>query len=159
MALLPLLRVAKREPQKKKKVRNVAAIAAGIPDPHIPTNERPLKFSFKHLDRGHSKFNPEECSVPFFVAMLEKIKDYSNWSVENFCEAHGNERRHQIVFQGTSEKQEFAILGEEQFADTESWQFCLLQHEEWRIHGFILADTFYVVWLDQFHRLYRTDES
>jgi hypothetical protein len=148
--------VASRTPQKKNKQRNApqATTNAGIPLPHLPEGERPLKFSFKHLDIGHPKFNPAECSVGFYCALLDKIKEYSSWTVEGFCEANGNDRRHQIYFPETSEQQGFALLADEQFADTESWQFCLLQTREWRVHGFILADTFYVVWLDENHALY-----
>lgn len=144
-----------RKPQKKRSRRSSRpARTAIIPLPQVPEGERPLKFSFKHLDTEHPKFHPKECSVEFHCALLDKVKEYSSWTVEAFCEANGNDRRHAIFFPDTTEKQGFALLADEQFADTECWQFCLQRDREWRVHGFVLEDTFYVVWLDEYHKLY-----
>jgi hypothetical protein len=33
-------------------------------------------------------------------------------------------------------------------------QFCLSANEHGRVHGIIIDDTFYVIWLDHDHRLY-----
>jgi hypothetical protein len=36
----------------------------------------------------------------------------------------------------------------------EGWQFCLTANEHGRVHGIIIDDTFYVIWLDHDHQLY-----
>jgi hypothetical protein len=39
-------------------------------------------------------------------------------------------------------------------ADETAWQFALSANEHGRVHGFLLADTFYIRWLDPEHNLY-----
>ncbi len=84
--------------------------------------------------------------------MLETIRDFSAWTVDQFCDQNNNERRHVISFAETTEQMGFPV--EEQLRDQEGWQFQLCREQCWRVHGILIGDTFYVVWLDARHSLY-----
>lgn len=147
-----------RQRQKRKKPAGIN-ISASIPPPVIPAGERPLYFSFKHLDITCQKFHSENCSPEFYLAFLKKLREYSGWTVESFTDSNNNDHRHIIDFSGTTEPSGFAFLKNEQLEDSESWQFCLDKSSSQRVHGFILGDTFYVVWLDPNHNLYAEETS
>jgi hypothetical protein len=120
-----------------------------------------LKFSFKHLDPDHPKFRIDECPKEFWCALHRSIKHYSTWTVEQFRDENNNlEKRHPIYFQETSEPNGFGI-DEEQLDYEEAWQFSVIPVPTciWRVHGILQEDTFYVVWLDRCHRLFRKPYS
>jgi len=54
-----------------------------------------------------------------------------------------------INFPDTPEPNGFIGLGfdPDQLEYQEAWQFELSPVEEWRVHGILIDDTFYVVWL------------
>jgi hypothetical protein len=71
--------------------------------------------------------------------------------------------RHVIDFDRTSERDGFIAapgIDTDQLAFSEAWQFPVCpesRHEPecfWRVHGFIVDDVFFVVWLDPDHKLY-----
>jgi hypothetical protein len=86
--------------------------------------------------------------------LLERIRDYSTWTVDDFCEQNNNEHRHIINFPATSEPNGFGNVDTDQLAWHEAWQFELCRDQDWRVHGILIDDTFYVVWLDANHALY-----
>ena len=47
----------------------------------------------------------------------------------------------------------FGVPGHAEF-DQHGWQFALSANEHGRVHGFLVADTFFVRWLDPEHNLY-----
>lgn len=148
--------------RQKQKTKRLAGIntSAPIPRPVIPDGKQPLYFSFKHLDIKCQKFHSDHCSPEFYLAFLNKLREYSGWTVENFTDSNNNDHRHIIDFSETTEPNGFAILkNNEQLEDSESWQFCLDKSSSQRVHGFILGDTFYVVWLDPNHNLYAEETS
>lgn len=49
----------------------------------------------------------------------------------------------------------FGIPNEEGIV-TEPWQFCILQGQHGRAHGFIMNNVFYIRWFDPEHKLYLT---
>ena len=126
----------------------------GIPAPEIQPNLQNLKFSFKHLDAANPKFPLTLCDDGFLRELLLKIKEFSGWTVDQFIDQNNNEHRHIIFFPETSEPEGFTSVDLEQFAYHESWQFQISQNQHWRVHGVLIEDTFYVVWLDPDHRLY-----
>ena len=48
----------------------------------------------------------------------------------------------------------FGIPGEDQLVE-KPWQFALSANEHGRVHGFLIQNRFYIVWLDPEHELYR----
>lgn len=125
-----------------------------IPEVRIPVNEKLLRFSFRHLDLNTPTFHLSKCESAYFSALLQRIRDYSAWTVEDFRNQHNNEHRHVIVFRETTVSNGFTNVDPEQLGFEEPWQFQLVQNRDWRVHGFLLDDTFYIVWLDPEHLLY-----
>jgi hypothetical protein len=59
---------------------------------------------------------------------------------------------HPIKWEDTSENK-FGFPNEEQLVDT-PYQFSISSNEHGRVHGFFIAEVFYIVWLDPNHLLY-----
>jgi hypothetical protein len=125
-----------------------------IPAPILPPATETLKFSFRHLDTETEKFLITHCSEEFLRQLVHTIKEFSSWTVEQFCDANNRERRHVIWFTDTTEPDGFPNMDREQLAYHESWQFQLTRERDWRVHGILIDDTFYIVWLDPNHSLY-----
>lgn len=141
--------MAKKKPRKK------------IPEPQIPTGERPLKFSFTHLDMEKPKFHHSKCSKAYFAKLLEVLQRYSRWRVNQFTEQDHNDHRHTIDdFSETSEPDGFSHITADdldQFGYYRIWEIGVdpgVVYSPWRTHGVLIEDTFYLVWLDPEHALY-----
>jgi hypothetical protein len=133
----------------------------GIPEPPPPTVDTlPLRFSFKHLDWSRPKFNPMDCCPQYLRALLQTLHRFSTWTVGEFTDMNNKENRHLIWFPETTEPNGFRDIPNvdaEQFGFNEGWQFRVEPPEpwmRWRAHGILIDDTFYIVWLDQYHCLY-----
>lgn len=129
------------------------AIPRRVPNPETD----PLKFSFRHLHSDHPRFGIQECNLEFFSRLFERLQLYSNLSVGDFKDQNNNENRHMIDFDQTTQRDGFAGAPEvdvDQMNSRPAWQFAVCAKNRGRVHGFILDDTFYVIWLDPFHRLY-----
>lgn len=131
----------------------------GIRPSALPASPK-LKFSFKHLDTHNGKFclNAAKCTHEFWACLLQRMKEYSTWTVEEFRDQNnGLDRRHLIDFRETSEQNGFGTLDEENLGMEEAWQFSVKSAADciWRVHGILQDDTFYVIWLDPCHRLFR----
>jgi hypothetical protein len=125
-----------------------------IPDPHLPPEQKLIQFSFKHLDFSHSKFLPQDCPTEFWIALAHRLKGYSYLSLEIFLEQNNPDRRHVIDFRETTEPNGFTSLDLEQLSYEEPWQFDLGTFTPWRVHGTLIDEMFYIIWLDHSHRLY-----
>lgn len=139
---------------KKRKQSSIPQVDAAAPD------EKPLRFSFKHLDMQNPKFDPSKCTVDYFCKLFALMQRFSTWTVGQFVDQNNQERRHIIDFAKTSEPDGFQNIPKadpNQFAYSEGWQFGVypeVQWSDWRAHGILLDDTFYIVWLDPGHKLY-----
>lgn len=125
-----------------------------IPRPELPTEDRALRFSFKYLDLEHSKFRYADCPPEFLESVWHELKRLSGWPVSEFCRYQNERANHPIHFAETSEPDGFAGLDPEQLGYAEAWQFCPRPRTDWRIHGILIEDMFYLVWFDPHHRLY-----
>ncbi|MBI3661670.1 MAG: hypothetical protein HY234_01270 [Acidobacteria bacterium] len=132
-----------------------------IPAALRATDDQPLRFSFKHLDFNNPKFQPSECCVDYFIRLMQQLSRFSGGTVGDFSDQNNEERRHIIDFDQTSEPagfQNIAAIDAEQLGSNDGWQFAVRPDEAWRylwrVHGILVDDVFYVVWLDQEHRLY-----
>lgn len=132
---------------------------------HIPAVQRaaanmPLRFSFRHLDFNNPKFYPSRCEVGYFLRLFEILRRFSCWTVEDFIDQNNDAHRHIIPFETSSEQDGFQHIPEidrEQLGYHDGWQFGVYPEEpwnRWRVHGILVGDTFYVVWLDQHHELF-----
>jgi len=65
-----------------------------------------------------------------------------------------------IFFDETSEPEGFQnipAMDRDQAGYADGWQFSVYPDQpwsDWRAHGILIDDTFYIVWLDQNHALY-----
>jgi hypothetical protein len=131
-----------------------------IPAPRFPGPEN-IKFSFKHLDSTNSKYSVEKCCVGFYSNLISALRRYSGFTVEQFREQDNEDGRHTHYFPLTSEPDGFTCLNDPDGLQMEEpWQIRLCPgnpippESGWRVHGILLADVFYVVWLDYDHALY-----
>src|SRR5580658_8786411 len=139
---------------RKHKKKSIPAVGP------IPVIDRPLGFSFKHLDFDNPKFQPTDCCAKYFHRLFEVIRRYGTWTVGQFIDQNNDEHRHIIDFSQTTEPlgfQNIFGLDPEQFGAQEAWQFSVSPEVEWmlyRAHGVLIEDTFYIIWFDEHHRLY-----
>jgi hypothetical protein len=141
----------------KKKARR-------IPEPHeVPTNQRIVRFSFKHLDSNNARFHCSNCTAEYFRKLLETLQRYSTWTVEQFTEQSHEDHRHTLYFPETSEPNGFQGIpnaDSDQFGYQDGWEIGIINQEEpwranvWRAHGILIDDTFFIVWLDPNHALF-----
>lgn len=132
-----------------------------IPQIQAAADQKPLRFSFKHLDLSNPKFHSSKCSVEYFCALFATLQRFSAWTVDQFIDQYNKEHRHIIDFSETSEPdgfQNIPAVDRDQAGYAEGWQFSVYPDTYWidcRAHGMLIDDTFYVVWFDPEHRLYK----
>jgi hypothetical protein len=136
----------------KKKGRIPAAQTVGTQN---------VKFSFKHLDTTNEKYAVQKCCIDFFSNLVRSLTRYSKFTVDEFREQNNEDGRHCHYFANTSEPNGFVCLNDPDGLEMEeAWQIRLCPSTQvppasgWRVHGILLADVFYVVWLDYDHALY-----
>lgn len=115
-----------------------------------------LRFSFKFLDLDHELFHCKGREAIYFQRLLDRMKDLSGTPVSALTNARPNAalRFHRIDWQDDRVSvKSFGIRGWEEY-DQEAWQFSISANEHGRIHGFLIENVFYVVWLDPEHQLY-----
>lgn len=124
------------------------------PSTKLDTNI-PLRFSFKHLDLySNAKFNVDLCERGYLEKFLVRLKDLCGLSVQEFrTNKSSSLKAHRINWPDTKEVAGFSRLNE-QLRDEEAWQFEITKNEHGRVHGILLEDTFYVIWVDPTHYLY-----
>jgi hypothetical protein len=134
--------------------------ATRIPTVEIPRGEELLQFSFRHIDLVNEKFSLSECTTEFFCLLMETIKTFSNWTVDDFQDQNNKEHRHLIDFRQTTELNGFRdVVDPDQFDYHEAWQFQLFRTELWRVHGILVDNTFFVIWHDPMHKLFPINNS
>ena len=116
--------------------------------------EENVVFSFKFLESGHPKFKFHTTDTSYTKCFLERIRDVSSMSVNEFMKPKTSSslRSHKIRWQDTTETS-FGILNEDEIVGL-PWQFSVSSNKHGRIHGFIIRNCFYVVWIDKNHKLY-----
>jgi len=141
--------------KKKKKKQLIPRIEPAAVD------GLPLRFSFTYLDSQNPKFLPTECCAEYFHCLFQTLRRFSASTVGDFTDPNNDERRHPIFFDQTTEPEGFQHIhgmDEEQLGIYEGWQFAVHPEQpwinDWRAHGILVDDTFFVIWLDPHHRLY-----
>jgi hypothetical protein len=113
-----------------------------------------LKFSFKLFNNDDEQLCPSIFRDGYTQTLMERLRDLSSWTVRRFTENQDKSvRNHAHDWDRTSRPNGFTHLNES-FREYAGWQFCLSANERGRVHGIIIDDTFYVIWLDQDHALY-----
>mgnify|MGYP000854037462 CR=1 FL=1 len=144
--------------QHQIKKPNVPASSGGkVATPQIPTTGF-IQFSFKYAQLPASgKFSIAGQQAEYFHELVQKLPTVSNMTTAEFV---GKEtkaiKNHVIRFPGTSEPGGFSCLNDTLREQTFgcAHQFGVKRHDYGRVHGFIIRDTFFVVWYDPDHSLY-----
>jgi hypothetical protein len=113
-----------------------------------------LKFSFRFFDNSDSEICPAAFRDGYTQSLMQRMKDLSSWTVKKFTGSMDKSvRNHSHDWGKTARPAGFANLNSH-FRDYPGWQFCISANEHGRVHGIIMDDTFYVIWLDHDHVLY-----
>ncbi|MEG2291738.1 MAG: hypothetical protein RSA29_18595 [Clostridium sp.] len=116
-----------------------------------------LQFSFKFLNNDHEAFNlgslekrDKTICGEWFVSLLLSLKDV--------CDINRNQlmaqRQHYDTHGFEWDKLDYKFDFNDNFLDqVECMQF-RVSSSKGRVHGFIIGNTFYIVWLDPHHNLY-----
>ncbi len=89
----------------------------------------------------------------YWLTLIDRLKALSALSTQELLVNRSSSLRfHPIKWEDTSENG-FGLKDEEQLVDT-PYQFSLSSNEHGRIHGFLINEVFYIVWLDPDHQLY-----
>jgi hypothetical protein len=124
-----------------------SAVLKNNPDPS-------LKFSFKLYHNDDGEICPPLVREGYTQTLMERLKGLSSWTVREFTGKQDKSvRNHTHDWSGTARPQGFPHLNEH-YRAYPGWQFCLSANEHGRVHGIIIDDTFYVIWLDHNHVLY-----
>ena len=127
---------------------------------HIPPAQKledaQLKFSFKLIDvHSNQNFCVDHCADGYLEKFLVRLRDVCQLSVNDFRTNKSRAiRSHLIDWSETTEPNGFTSLNQ-QLRDEEPWQFEITANAHGRVHGVLLGNTFYVVWIDPKHRLYQ----
>lgn len=131
------------------------------PSPALPANIEVksigLNFSFKHIDLvGNEDFSLDHGGDGYTKSLLERLRDISGMELGEFLKSRSL-RTHPIEWPKTSQPNGFTHLNP-QLRDILAWQFQVSSNEHGRVHGFLIDETFFVVWLDPAHKLYPTQK-
>lgn len=114
-----------------------------------------IRFSFRHLSStekfGHEKVTDAATYLPQFLGRLQSVSDMSLSSFRTNKDKALRAHRHDWA--STSEPTGFSHLTP-QLQACEAWQFEISVNEHGRVHGILIDEVFYVVWLDPGHQLY-----
>jgi hypothetical protein len=127
---------------------------AHIPAPQLPPDAE-LRFSFKLIDLyGNPKFGVHHCTAAYLEKLLTRLQDVNRMKVSEFRGVPTKQvRNHQIDFSTTSEPRGFTMLNR-QLQAKEPWQFEITANAHGRVHGILIDDVFFVIWIDPCHNLY-----
>lgn len=113
-----------------------------------------LRFSFKYFDASDAELCPPVFRDNYTQTLMERLKALSSWTVQQFTGAQNKSiRNHTHDWEKTSRPKGFQHLNE-QLRSYQSWQFQLTSNAHGRVHGLLIGNIFYIIWLDQDHKLY-----
>lgn len=119
----------------------------------IPDNL--LRFSFRFWEStrkfGHGR-NADASS--YLHQLLQRFQTLSSLQVKEFRSSKGKAlRAHRHEWARTTQTEGFSGLATE-WEGYEAWQFQVTANQHGRVHGILIDEVFYVIWLDPDHRLY-----
>lgn len=116
--------------------------------------DKPLRFSFSLFDNGDEEVCPEHFPAEYVQTLMQRLKDLSTWTLHKFMTDYSKTvRNHTIAWSDTARPQGFKHLNTQLRAYV-PWQFSLSVNEHGRVHGIIIDEVFYIIWLDVNHKLY-----
>lgn len=112
--------------------------------------KQPLTFTFEDFDREHEYFNLSKVGPEWYILLLDTLQNLSIRSWPSILrdityDAHP----HDWSKTTTSFKKD-------KYEQFDGVQFQLTKSKG-RVHGYVIGNLFYVVWLDRYHNLYDMD--
>jgi hypothetical protein len=140
--------------KKKIKPKQLERKGGGIPDIQ-PRYDDNIVFSFKYLDLdSNPKFSLAGCGESYLEKLLLRLRDVSSITYDEFISSRSPAlRSHRINWEDTSEPEGFTSVNA-YLREQPAFQFAISSNEYGRVHGFLLGNVFYIVWLDPNHNLY-----
>ena len=131
-----------KTPHSSGQVRSVS-----VPDEYI-------RFSLRFFDGSDEEICPLTFRDGYTRKLAERMKDISTMTVREFTTNKSKSlRAHTHDWPNTRRPNGYDCLNE-QYKAYAGWQFELSVNEHGRVHGIIIDNTFYVIWLDHNHILY-----
>ncbi|MGG4552624.1 hypothetical protein [Paenibacillus humicus] len=121
-------------------------------------NEK-IVFSWKFFDKDHEAFNCGNSKVGWFINLMETMKHISEMTLMEYIQCTGkplrvhNHKWSDVAFTFEHLKKELR----EQI-ENDTTQFAL-STSGGRVHGFLIENLLFVVWLDPEHNLYPGDRD
>ena len=114
-----------------------------------------IRFSFQYVDQSNDKFKFCDCETVYFIKVIERLKNLCAWKMKDFISCRSDAlKANYIEWSLSSEPNGFShILNTELWAEN-SREFSISRNEYGRIEGFIIDNTFYIVWFDRSHKLF-----
>ena len=113
-----------------------------------------IRFSFRHFSTNDKFGFPETGVERYLPVLLDRLKCVSDYKVSDFRTNKSKSIRcHIHDWSRTTEPNGYSHLTS-QLQECEPWQFCLSANEHGRIHGILIDEVFYVIWIDEKHKLY-----
>lgn len=113
----------------------------------------PVSFNFKNLAQNSGKFKYSEQPKNYFLKLLERLATVSGMNRDEMIIHNKSALRcHQINFSDSRVSESGFGLSED--VDDDAWQFQISSNKHGRVHGYFVANVFFVVWLDPGHELY-----
>lgn len=116
-----------------------------------------VRFSFRHFTETGKFCAPAGAKGGTYMGvLLGRLKDVSGMRMSEFMNPQNNKalRSHSHDWAETTETKGYKHLSK-QLQGCTPWQFSLSVNEHGRVHGILIDNVFYVVWLDPEHSLYK----
>lgn len=131
-----------------------------IPKQHPEAETQRIQFSFKHLDSEHRDFPISACGAGYLQCLLCRIKDYEEYTLDQFGNINHQDDRVLYYFPASAYPDGFRSLSDE-LQSEHGWEIKLApaakrssEEAAWRVHGMLVGNMFYVVWLDPCHKVF-----
>jgi|SRR6185312_3709631 len=119
-----------------------------------------VEISFKLLDlTSNPKFGPHHCADNYVEKLLSRLRALNGLTVNEFRVRKPEWRNHEINFNRTTEPQGFYYLVPDQLRGKEAWQFGVTKSSHGRVHGLLIDNFFYVIWIDPCHQLFEDERN
>jgi hypothetical protein len=121
-------------------------------------NEGRITFSFRFFDKDTEEFNCGGIKDSWFLSLLDTLKHISEFTKVEFLSNRSTRLRvHSHSWDQLDHKYDLPGSYMEQLSEDACIQFSVSKANG-RIHGFMIENTFFVVWFDPHHNLYAMEQ-
>ena len=118
--------------------------------------EQNMAFSYVYFDRMDKDYCVDKCKSKYFIALLDRLKDLSTWTVKRFqTKSTKSLRNHPINWEEERVSRDSFGIPWDEGIEENAWQFSISANENGRVIGFFIGNIFYIRWLDKNHNTYR----